>query len=97
MPLPTGEVPVAQGDRDPVWMGKLDAEYDQRNPMIYRPTWAEECSAADIPTQITSWRREAAGLYAQDPKSRIAMCMHAMADQMEYLWRALGGHIEESQ
>lgn len=68
------------------------------DPLVFRAEWAERCSADDIPSQIASWRREAA-IYASMVKSwdspdRVndtawirMKGLQAVADQMEYLWR----------
>ena len=86
---------MSRGDRDAEWMAKLDADYDCHDPLVYRATWAEENSADDIPGQIESWRRESAKFAVDvtdwekhEPLGSWirARMMHAMADQMKWLW-----------
>ena len=73
----------------PEQQAKHDAEHDCDDPMVYRATWAQFHTAKDIPAQIASWRREAAAMPTHGPDGRrdmVRRCMHALADQMEYLW-----------
>lgn len=67
---------------------KHDAEYHCNDPMVYRPVWAQHHTEKDIPAQIASWRREAAAMpIRQDGRlDTVRRVMHALADQMEYLW-----------